>query len=219
MSPQPQPDPGCLNIRDWYLDRALSDLRTTPAAELSAIHTVHIELTEPNLIRWHGSVWPGMDLAFDDEDMAGYARIYPVPKPLTANKPPREAFRAILRFIAEKFDLGQLNLEVDASCAAWGLFEDKAAAGYSTRDEVDQDWRFMYDFYIDVGRVVAEVFRGVELRGLSAKTSIWNGMCPWLTGQITGRDMGVIEDLPRFHDTGMPLLPGKGGDGDGVKAE
>lgn len=220
MATQPQSQAGpqhtspqtTLTIRNSDLPHALGLLRATPAADLSAIRTLRIVLTTASLLRWHGPVWPGAHDAFDDEDLDECDRLYPAPAdPLP---PPSEAFRALLRFVAgdrgegRRFDLGRLELEVDASGAAWELFGDGAAA-YATDDEVDRDWRFVYGFYVDVGRALAEVFGGRELRGLRVETSIWNGLGPWLAGRVTGREPVVAGGLPRFHDPGMLLLSGK----------
>lgn len=118
---------------------------------------------------------------------------------------PSEVFRAMLRFIAESFDLRKLDLEVNASAAAWSLFEDTIAGAYG--DDIDQEWKFIYDFYMDVGRALAEVFEGSDLRGVHVETSIWDGMGPWLMGQISGKRETVVADiLPKYHDAGMRLL-------------
>ncbi|ROV92982.1 hypothetical protein VMCG_09001 [Cytospora schulzeri] len=193
-----------LTIRDSDLDHALSTLRTTPVAELCAIRTLHIILTESNLLHWHGSLWPGSHVVFDEDDLDEFARLYPAPaSSSTAISPPSEAFRALLRFVAESFDLGELDLEVNAGDAAWSLFEDMAAGAYGGgRDEVDQNWRFVYKFYLDVGRALAEVFEGRELRVLGVKTSIWDGMeKPAVTAQVKlnmrfpqGDEKGVPQD-------------------------
>lgn len=206
---QPQPQaasqlPTSLTIRDVDLTHALSALRTThPAAELSAVRHLRIVLTEANLLRWHGSLWPGAHAALDDEDLDDYARLYPTP---AGGPPSSAAFRALLRFVAERFDLGALDLEVDVGSAAWSLFEDKAAGAYGG-DEVDQDWRFVYEFYLDVGRALAEVFGGKEqLRGVTVKTTIWDGMGAWLAGQISGRGTVVTGGLPEYHNAEMRLV-------------
>lgn len=114
----------------------------------------------------------------------------------------------MLRFVAKNFDLRKLNLEVDAR-EAWGLFEDAAAGAYGG-DEVDQEWKFIYDFYMDVGKALAEVFKSSDLREFHVRTSIWDGIGPWLVGQISGReDMVVAGILPEYHDVGMQLLSGE----------
>lgn len=218
--PQPQPQaifpPTSLTIRDSDLANALDSLRTTPAAEVSAVRTLRIVLTEANLLHWHGSLWPGVHAVFDDEDLNEYARLYPAPASSSTNSPSK-AFRALLRFVAGSFDLGKLDLEVNASSAAWSLFEDTIAGAYG--GNIDQEWRFIYDFYMDVGRALAEVFAGSELRELRVETSIWDGMGPWLVGQITGRETVVAGGLPEYHDAGTRLSSGEGVDGDGVKAD
>lgn len=218
---QPQPQATCpptsLTIRDSDLANALESLRITPAAELSAVRTLRIVLTETNLLHWHGSVWPGVDAVFDDDDLDEYARLYPAPASSSASSP-SNVFRALLRSVAGSFDLGKLDLEVDAGSAAWSLFEDKAAGAYGG-NEVDREWKFVYDFYMDVGRALAEVFGGSGLREVGVKTSIWDGMGAWLVGQISGRGTVVAGSLPEYHDAGARLSSGEGVDGDGVKAD
>lgn len=210
--PQPQPQatlpPTSLTVRDSDLANALESLRTTPAVELSAVRTLCIVLTETNLLHWHGSLWPGVHAVYDDDDLEEYARLYPGPVSSRASSP-SEVFRAMLRFVAESFDLGKLDLEVNASSAAWSLFDDLAAGAYGG-DEVDQEWKFIYDFYMDVGRALAEVFEGSDLREVRVKTSIWDGMGAWLVGQISGRETVVAGNLPEYHDAGMRLLSGEG---------
>lgn len=217
---QPQPQSTCpptsLTIRDSDLANALESLRTTPAAELSAVRTLRIVLTETNLLHWHGSLWPGVDAVFDDDDLEEYARLYPAPVSSSANSPSK-VFRALLRFVAGNFDLAKLDLKVDAGSAAWGLFEDKAAGAYGG-DEVDQEWKFIYDFYMDVGRALAETFGGSGLREVGVKTSIWDGMGAWLAGQISGRETVVAGGLPEYHHAETRLSFGEVVDRDEVKA-
>lgn len=211
--------PTSLTIRDSNLAQALSALQTTPATKLSAVRTLRITFTESNLLHWHGSLWPGVRAAFDDDDLDEYARLYPAPTPALASSPndPRpssapssQAFRALMHFVAENFDLGNLDLEVDAGSAAWSLFEDKGAGAYGG-DEVDEDWRFVYELYLDVGRALTEAFWGKELRRVVVKTSIWDGMGPWLAGQITGGVRTVnLGRLPGYHDATSRLVSGKG---------
>lgn len=203
--PEPPPQPHVVTIRDWDLGHALSTLRATPAAELAAARTLRIVFTEPNLLYWHGSIWPGVREVFDDEDIEAYARIYP--PPAAGSTPPSEEFRALLRFVAENFDLAKLDWEIDASSASWGLFADRGAGAYGG-DEVDEEWIFVYEWYLEVGRALADVFRGRELQRLSVETSIWDGMGPWLVGQITGAETVVDRGLPRHHGVGMRLLSG-----------
>lgn len=200
-----QQPPTSLTIRDPDLDNALQSLRAIPAEELSAVHTLHIVLNETNLLYWHGSVWSGAHEVFNDQDLEDYARLYPAPASLRASKP-SEVLRAILRFVAESFDLGKLDLEVKASSAAWSLFEDTIAGAYGGGDH---EWMFIYDFFIDIGRALAEVFEGSDLRELRVETSIWDGMGPWLVRQITGRETFVNGNLPEWHDVGMRLLSGQ----------
>lgn len=114
-------------------------------------------------------------------------------------------FRAILRFVAESFDLGKLDMKVNVSAAAWSLFKDRGAGAYGG-DEVDEEWKFIYDFFMDVGRALAEVFKGSDLREIGVETSIWDGMGPWLSGQISGRKTAVVGNLPENHHVGMRLL-------------
>lgn len=168
-----------LTIHDPDLAHALDVLRATPAADLSTIRTLRIILTEASLLRWHGRLWPGAHAALDDEDLDEYARLYyPAPSSTAdgggggGGDPPSEAFRALLRFVDGSFDVAGLGLEVDAGGAAWGIFEDKAAGAYAGWDEVERDWGFVYEFYLDVGRALAEVFGGGRLRGVRVKTSM-----------------------------------------------
>lgn len=205
--PQPQPPsqaaspPTSLIIRDSDLAHALGALR--------------IILTESNLLHWHGTPWPGARAVFDDNDLDEYARLYPAPASSpTAGSSPSEAFRVLLRFVAESFEVGGLDLEVDAGSAAWGLFEDKAAGAYGGgKNEVDRNWGFVYEFYLDVGSALAEVFGGRKLRGLDVLTSIWDVMGVWLEGQINGRGTVVDGGLPGYHDSRTPLLSSKGWNG------
>lgn len=228
MATQPQtqlpsqaaPPPTSLTIRDSDLAHALGTLRTTSAPELFAVRTLRIILTESNLLHWHGAPWPpwpGARAVFDDDDLDEYARLYPAPaSSSTAGGSPSEAFRALLRFVAESFELGGLDLEVDAGSEAWSLFEDKAAGSYGGgRDEVDRNWGFVYDFHMDVGRALAEVFGGGKLRVLDIKTSIWDGIGAWLEGQINGRGTVVDRELPGYYDPRTPLLSRKGWNGRG----
>lgn len=211
--PQPQASPS-LTIRNTDLTDALHTLRTTSSIE--ALSALRIVITEANLWHWHGSPWPGACAAFDDDDMDGYTRLFPTPLP--PSPPPREAFRELLRLVARRCNLAALDLEVDLSEAAWGLFGGSGAAAYC--DAVDQEWRFVYEFYMDVGRVLAEVFgeRG-ELRGLEVKTVIWDGVGAWLVGQIRGREAAVAGGLPEYHNAATRLLPGKEDEGDGMKTD
>lgn len=197
-----QKPPTSLTIRDPDLANALESLRAKTPVELSAIRTLRVVLNETNLLYWHGSVWPGAYEVFNDQDLEDYARMYPPPTSLKASSP-SEVFRAILRFVAENFDIGKLDLEVNASSAAWSLFEDTIAGAYGGGDH---EWMFMYDFFMDIGRALAEVFKGRDLGKLHVETSIWDGMSPWLAGQITGRETVVDGNLPAWHDVGMRLL-------------
>lgn len=213
MATQPQPQPPSqatspstsLTICEEDLTNALGSLRNP--MELSAVRTLRIVLNETNILHWHGSLWPGVHVVFDDEDLKDDERLYPAPVSSTATS---EVFREILRFVAENFDLGKLDLEVDAR-RAWGLFEDAGAGAYGG-DEVNEEWKFIYDFYMDVGRALAEVFRGSDLRDVRVRTSIWDGVGPWLAEQITGRggETVVAGILPKHHDVGMRLSPGEG---------
>lgn len=136
VQPQPQPHeaspPTSLTVYDVDLAHALDALSATPAAELSAIRTLRIVLTADNIIRWHGSVWPGIEIFLYVGEMEELKRLHPVPASITAGNPPSKAFRALLRFVAETFDLGKLDLEVDPGVASWGLFADSGAAAYAT---------------------------------------------------------------------------------------
>ncbi|KAK7731944.1 hypothetical protein SLS63_005242 [Diaporthe eres] len=218
--PQPQPQatfpPTSLTIRDSDLANALESLRTTPAVELTAVRTLRIILTESNLLYWHGSLWPGLNVVFDDDDLDEYARLYPAPASSSTSSPSKE-LRALLRFVAGSFDLSKLRLEVNASSAAWSLFEDTIAGAYG--GDIDEEWKFVYDFFMDVGRALAEVFGGSGLREVGVETSIWDGMGPWLVGQISGRGTVVAGMLPKYNDAGTRLSSGEGVDGNGVKAD
>ncbi|ROW13088.1 hypothetical protein VPNG_05912 [Cytospora leucostoma] len=161
--PQAASHPTSLTILESDLVHALSALRDTPAAELSAIRTLHISFNESNLLYWHGSRWPGERDAMDDDGIEENTRLYPAPASL-ATSSPREAFCALLRFIAEDFDLGALDLEIDASWAVHSLIDIGIA--YLNYDELEQYWRFIYEWYMDLGRALGEVFAGKELRGL-----------------------------------------------------
>lgn len=219
MATQPQAQaplpPTNLTIRDSDLVNALESLRTTPAAELSAVRTLRIVLDEANLLYWHGSFWPGLYEVFDDWMMDDYARVFPAPASVSVS-PPSKAFRALLRYVAESFDLGKLDLEVNASDCSWSIFGDTIAGAYG--GDIDEEWKFMYDFFMDVGRALAEVFRGSALRELRVTTSIWDGMGPWLEGQISGRETVVTDILPKYHDVEVPLSTDQEVDGSGVKA-
>lgn len=196
-----------LTIRDPDLANALESLRNTPAVELSAVRTLHIWLNETNLLYWYGPVLPGSHEVFDDEDLEAYGRIYPALESLRTSSP-SVVFRMMLRFIAENFDLGKLDLGVNVSHVAWSFFEDTGAGAYGG-DEVDQDWKFIYDFFMDVGTTLAEVFKGSDLQEIRVETSIWDGMGPWLSGQISGEKTAVVGNLPEYHDVGMRLLSGE----------
>lgn len=82
---------------------------------------------------------------------------------------------------------------------------------------IRSEWKFVYDFYKDVGRALAEVFGGSGLREVGVKTSIWDGMGAWLVGQISGRGTVVAGGLPEYHGAGTRLLSGEGVDREGVK--
>lgn len=60
---------------------------------------------------------------------------------------------------------------------------------------------------MDVERALAEVFKGSNLREVRVKTSIWDGIGPWVVGQISGRETVVAGILPEYHHAGMQLLP------------
>lgn len=211
MATQPQSQsqpqgtfPNSLTIRDEDLANALESLRTPPAVELSAVRSLRIVLTEANLLHWHGSLWPGMGLVFNDEDLVEYARLYPASASISTNTPSK-VFRALLRLVAGIFDLQMLDLQVNASNAAWSFFEDTIAGAYG--GDIDKEFEFIYEFYMDVGRALADVFSGCDLRELGVKTSIWDGMAPWLVGQISGKETVVADILPKYHDGGTRLTP------------
>lgn len=70
-----QTQPTSLTIRDLDFTNALESLQTTPAVE--SVRTLRIVLTDANILYWHGSVWPGAHVVFNDGDFEEYARIYP----------------------------------------------------------------------------------------------------------------------------------------------
>ena len=155
--------------------------------------------------------------ALDDEDVEEHARIHPAPA--VGSTSPSRSFCALLSFIAEKFDPTQLDLEVKAKDAAWGLFEDNGAAAYDG-DEVGDEWKVVYEWHLEVGRALADVFGGRDLQRLSVETSIWDGMGwvgigPRLTAQITATETVENGNLPRYHDACLRLLPG----GDGLETD
>lgn len=118
--------------------------------------------------------------------------------------------------MANNFDLENLHLVVDVQSAAWLIFSDAGAGAYGGEEvEEGTDWRFIYEWYLDVGKVILEVLAGRELQDLSVIASIWDGMGPWLTGRITGNETVVPPaKLPRYHDAGLRLLgPGERGGG------
>lgn len=75
-----------------------------------------------------------MHVVFDNEDLEEYTQLYLAPAS-ARDRSPSEVFRTMLHFVAESFNLGKLDLEVDGR-RAWGLFENKAAGAYGG-DEVD----------------------------------------------------------------------------------
>lgn len=204
LQSQPEHLATSLTIRDPDLAHALEVLRSTPTTELFAVRNLCIRFEGTNLLHWHGTIWPGVSVVFDEDDMTDYARLYPAPP-----SPPREAFRQLLLFIVSTFDLQRLNLEICANSAAWGLFEDMGAAAYG-RDEVDDEWRFIYEFFLDVGRVLFEVFNGRKLKKIHVETSIWDDVGPWLDAQITGEEpVLAIKDVPRYHTAETRLVVDK----------
>lgn len=210
--PTPSPPPTTLTLRHPDLLHSLATLRALPSSSLSSLHTLCIIPTDPDLLRWHGHTWPSASAVFDEDDLREYAEIFPPPDPASSSPAPKESFRALLRLVSEGCDLASLDLEVDLGRAAWSLFEDKAAAAYGG-DEVDEEWRFVYEFYVDAGRALVEVFRGRAMpRSLVVRTTIWEGMGEWLVGQVTGRSIEVTGGLPPYHNVHMSLLTA-GGDG------
>ncbi|KAJ4415773.1 hypothetical protein N0V82_007135 [Gnomoniopsis sp. IMI 355080] len=172
--------------------------------------------TEPNLLAWHGSYWKELDIVFDNESIENYKGIFPEFDSPSA-PPPRDLFCALLRFVADNFDLENLHLVVNVGGAAWSVFADAGAGAYGG-DEVEKgpDWRFIYEWYLDVGRLILKVLAGRDLLDLSVLASIWDGMEPWLTGKITGKESVVpAAKVPRYHDAGLRLL-GSGERGDRV---
>lgn len=86
---------------------------------------------------------------------------------------------------------------VKVQSAAWLIFSDAGAGAYGG-DEAEEgpDWRFIYEWYLDVGRVILEMLAGRELWDLSVVASIWDGIGPWLTGKITGKQTVVPAAKP-----------------------
>lgn len=196
-----------LTIHEGNLTRAFNTLSSIPAAKLSTIRTLHIMFTEPNLLAWHGPYWKDLDIVFDDEYIENYKAIFPESES-PSTPPPRDVFGALLRFVANNFDLENLHLVVNVGGAAWQVFADAGAGAYGG-DEVEEgpDWRFIYEWYLDVDRVILEVLAGRELLDLSILASIWDGMEPWLTGKLTGKESVVpAAKVPRYHDPGLRLF-------------
>lgn len=196
-----------LTIHDGDLNRVLSTLRSIPAAKLSCVRTLQIIFAEPNLLSWHGTYWKVLDIVFEDEEIENYKRMFPeCQAPSTPH--PREVFRALLQFVANNFDLGNLHLIINVESAAWLIFSDAGAGAYGG-DEVEEgpDWRFIYEWYLDVGKVIMEELAGRELLDLSILASIWNGMGPWLTGKVSGKETVVpAGKVPKYHDADSRLL-------------
>lgn len=117
---------------------------------------------------------------------------------------PAEELRELLRFVAGNFDLPKLRLEVNPGTCAWSLHEDKLAAAYD--DDVPNNWRFVYDFYMDIGQALCETLAGKGLAELSIATnkSIYEfeGTGAWLEREVTGREVpgGKIGKVPYYHD-------------------
>lgn len=201
------PTSASLTIHDGDLNRALATLRSIPAEKLSSIRTLQIMFAEPNLLSWHGTYWKDLDIVFEDEDIENYKRMFPESQS-PSTPPPRELFRTLLQFVADNFDLENLHLIINVESAAWLLFSDAGAGAYGG-DEVEEgpDWRFIYEWYLDVGKVILEVLSGRELLDLSVLASIWNGMGPWLTGRIAGKETVVpAVKVPRYHNADSKLL-------------
>lgn len=219
-----QTDLTSLEICEADLAEALSSLRARSAADLSAIRTLCITLEDTSLYYWWGTLLHDGGPLWDEENREDILRVNPVPESVAAGNPPRSTFRALLRFIAENFDLGKLELIIDTKRGSWDIWWDRTCAwGYNhePREERDPEFRFMYEIFLDIGRAVGEVFHNKELRGLSITTDVWEGVGEWLTGRLTRTEVVVTGDMPCFHDPETPLLPGDGGDGhgdgDGVK--
>ncbi len=148
---------------------------------------------------------------FDDDDLAQYVRIQQWPS-VSGPDPkvnPSAEFRELLRFVADNFELPNLMFEVDAGSCAWSLHEDKAAAAYD--DDVEKTWRFVFEFYMDVGRALCETLAGKGLArvSISTRTSIseFQGMGAWLEREVTGKEVSVgkIGTLPAYHDLASRL--------------
>lgn len=178
-----------------------------PAAKLSSIRTLQIIFAEPSLLSWYGTYWKDLDIVFEEEDVESYKRMFPESQ-APSTPPPREVFRTLLQFVANNFDLENLHLIINVESAAWSIFSDAGAGAYGG-DEVEEgpDWRFIYEWYLDVGKVMLEVLSGRELLDLSVLASIWNGMGPWLTGRIAGKETVVpARKVPRYHNAEPNLL-------------
>lgn len=204
-----------LTIHDGDLKRALATLRSVPAAKLSSIRTLQIMFSEPNLLSWHGTYWKDLNIVFEDEDIENYKRMFPESQ-APSTPPPRDVFRTLLQFVANNFDLENLHLIINVESAAWLIFSDAGAGAYGG-DEVEEgpDWRFIYEWYLDVGKVILDVLAGHELLDLSVLASIWSGMGPWITGIVAGKETVVpAGKVPRYHNGDSKLLAlGESADG------
>ncbi|ROW06366.1 hypothetical protein VPNG_07549 [Cytospora leucostoma] len=203
------------------LAEALSILRAKSATDLSAIRTLRFELDDVNLYYWWGTLLQDGGPLWDEEERADVLRVYPTPESVAAGNPPRSMFRAVLRFIAENFDLGELDLVIDAKSGSWDIWWDRTCAwGYNHEppEERDPEFKFMYEIFLDIGRAVGEVFHDKQLRSLSIITDVWEGVGEWLTGRLNGTETATVptKGVPCFHNPETPLLPGEGGAGAGA---
>jgi hypothetical protein len=119
--------------------------------------------------------------------------------------------------VAETFDLKELDLFNELGDAAWSFFD---ARGWTfspmTEDEIDLEAKLLYDFYLDVGKAVAEVFQGWELHSVNMRTSIWEAIGPWVTSQINGVENVPTAYIPKYHTAETRLVSNEGEDTNGM---
>ncbi|KAK7729986.1 hypothetical protein SLS53_009101 [Cytospora paraplurivora] len=187
-----QTDFTSLVIYERDLAEALSILRAKSATDLSAIRTLSFTLKDANLYYWWGTLLQDGGPLWDEEEREDILRVYPIPESVAAGNPPRSMFRALLRFIAENFDLGKLDLVVDAKNSSWNIW------------------------------AVGEVFHDKQLRSLSITTDVWEGVGEWLTGRLNGTEVATEDvpcfhnpETPLLPGEGGPGIGA--GVGDAVK--
>ena len=208
---QSSTSPTKISLKNDSPKHCLAKLQALSASERAAIRTLSITQTETQCLAWHGRLSPGVRDVFDDDDLAEYARIHHWPSAAGPDPKVNSAveLREGLRFVAENFDLPNLSLEVDPGSAAWSLFQDKAAGGYE--EDVEKNWRFVYEFYLEVGRALLDTFGGKELAGLSISTNKsipeFAGMGAWLEREVTGKEgsSGKMGKVPAYHDVAKRL--------------